>query len=87
MTIGGYIPKSSCYSPVFYKLRNIVSILQDLTSLFLIFSIPESSIIIPVKISPMLFQRLEPAISMLLGSVLIKITSNSENASRFGLYD
>jgi hypothetical protein len=86
MTIGGYIPKPSRHSPVFYKLRNIVSILQDLTSFFLNFSIPESSIIIPVKLSPVLFQRLETAISMLAGSVPIKITSNSENASRFGLY-
>jgi len=35
----------------------------------------------------MLFQSLESEISMLLGSVPIKITSNSENASRFGLYE
>ena len=35
----------------------------------------------------MFFQRLEMEISKLLGSVLIKITSNSENVSRFGLYD
>jgi len=37
--------------------------------------------------SPMLSQRLETVISMLLGLVPIKITANSENASRFGLYD
>lgn len=77
----------TCHSPFFSMFRNINGILQDLTSFGLKFSTPECSSIIPVKISPMLFQRLYTSISMLLGPVPIKITANLGNGSKFGLYD
>jgi len=58
--------KTSCHSPFSIYFRAINGILQNLTPFGVKISTPECSSIIPVKISHMLFQRLETVISMLL---------------------
>ena len=80
-------PRTSCHSPFSINFRTINGILQNLTPFGEKISTPEWSSKIPAKISPMLFQRLETVISMLLGMVPVNITSNSDNVSWFGLYD
>ena len=71
----------TCHSPFSYYFKTINGILQDLTSFDSKFSIPECSIKIPVKISSMLFQSLQMVISILLGPMSPKITTNLESSS------